>query len=55
MEIQISQVSWGPYNPRLYPGMRKVFLYHTLASGNSFACFYRYRQPTFGFEQDILV
>ena len=54
MEIQISQVSWGPYNPRLYPGMRKVFLYHTLAAGNSFACFYRYRQPTFGFEQDIL-
>lgn len=54
MEIQISQVSWGPYNPRLYPGMRKVFLYHTLAGGNSFACFYRYRQPTFGYEQDIL-
>ena len=54
MEIQISQVSWGPYNPRIYPGMRKVFLYHTLAGGNSFACFYRYRQPTFGFEQDIL-
>ncbi|MGF1585487.1 MAG: beta-galactosidase [Bacteroidales bacterium] len=54
MEIQISQVSWGNYNPRLYPGMRKVFLYHTLAGGNSFACFYRYRQPTFGFEQDIL-
>lgn len=54
MEIQISQVSWGPYNPRLYPGMRKVFLYHTLSGGNSFACFYRYRQPTFGFEQDIL-
>ena len=54
MEIQISQVSWGPYNPRLYPGMRKVFLYHTLAGGNTFACFYRYRQPTFGFEQDIL-
>jgi beta-galactosidase len=46
MEIQISQVSWGHYNPRLYPGMRKVFLYHTLAGGNSFACFYRYRQPT---------
>lgn len=54
MEIQISQVSWGPYNPRLFPGMRKVFLYHTLSGGNSFACFYRYRQPTFGFEQDIL-
>lgn len=54
MEIQISQVSWGPYNPRLYPGMRKVLLYHTLSGGNSFACFYRYRQPTFGFEQDIL-
>ena len=54
MEIQISQVSWGPYNPRLYPGMRKVLLYHTLAGGNSFACFYRFRQPTFGFEQDIL-
>jgi beta-galactosidase len=54
MEIQISQVSWGPYNPRLYPGMRKVMLYQTLSAGNSFACFYRYRQPTFGFEQDIL-
>jgi beta-galactosidase len=54
MEIQISQVSWGPYNPRLYPGMRKVLLYHTLSGGNSFACFYRFRQPTFGFEQDIL-
>jgi beta-galactosidase len=54
MEIQISQVCWGNYSPRLYPGMRKVFLYHTLSGGNSFACFYRYRQPTFNYEQDIL-
>jgi beta-galactosidase len=54
MEIQISQVCWGNYSPRLYPGMRKVFLYHVLSGGNSFACFYRYRQPTFNYEQDIL-
>lgn len=54
MEIQISQVCWGNYSPRLYPGMRKVFLYHILSGGNSFACFYRYRQPTFNYEQNIL-
>ncbi len=54
MEIQISQVCWGNFNPRIYPGMRRVFLYHALAAGNSFGCFYRYRQPTLGFEQDIL-
>lgn len=54
MEIQISQVCWGNYSPRLYPGMRKVFLYHVMSGGNSFACFYRYRQPTFNYEQDIL-
>ena len=54
MEIQISQVCWGNYNPRLYPGMRKVFLNHVLSGGNYFACFYRYRQPTFNYEQNIL-
>jgi beta-galactosidase len=54
MELQISQVCWGNYQPRLYPGMRKVFLHHTLSGGNYFACFYRYRQPTFNYEQDIL-
>ncbi len=54
MELQISQVCWGDYNPRMYPGSRKMLLYHVLAGGNKFVCSYRYRQPTFNFEQDIL-
>ncbi len=54
MELQISQICWGPINPRLQPGMRKSFLYHVMAGGNEFTCSYRYRQPTFNFEQDII-
>lgn len=54
MELQISQVCWGPIQPRMYPGSRKALLYHTLAGGNSFVCSYRFRTPTFNYEQDIL-
>ncbi len=54
MELQISQVCWGDYNPRIYPGTRRLFLYHVYAGGNSFVCSYRYRQPTFNYEQNIV-
>ena len=54
MELQISQVCWGPFSPRLQPGMRKAFLYHVMAGGNDFSCSYRFRQPTFNYEQNII-
>jgi beta-galactosidase len=54
MELQISQVCWGNYSPRLQPGMRKTFLYQVLAGGNDFSCSYRFRQPTFNYEQNII-
>jgi len=54
MELQISQVCWGDYNPRMYPGARRLFLYHVFAGGNSFVCSYRFRQPTFNYEQNII-
>ena len=54
MELQISQVCWGDYNPRMYPGARRLLLYHVFAGGNSFVCSYRFRQPTFNYEQNII-
>jgi beta-galactosidase len=54
MELQISQVCWGEYNPRIYPGARRLLLYHVFAGGNSFVCSYRFRQATFNYEQNII-
>ncbi len=54
MELQISQVCWGDYSPRIYPGARRLFLYHVFVGGNTFVCSYRYRQPTFNYEQNIV-
>ena len=54
MELQISQVCWGDYNPRIYPGARRLLLYHVFAGGNSFVCSYRFRQATFNYEQNII-
>ena len=54
MELQIGQVCWGDYSPRLGPGTQRMFLYHILAGGNKFSCSYRYRQPTFNYEQNIV-
>ncbi len=54
MELQISQVCWGDYNPRMYPGSRRLLLYHVFVGGNKFVCSYRFRQPTFNYEQNII-
>jgi beta-galactosidase len=54
MELQISQVCWGEYNPRMYPGARRLLLYHVFAGGNSLVCSYRFRQATFNYEQNII-
>jgi len=51
-EIQPGQVNWGPkYNPLLYPGAVRMWIWHIIAGGNKFVCSYRFRQPLYGVEQ----
>lgn len=51
MELQPGQVNWGGYNPLLYPGAVRMWLWHCFGGGLDFACTYRYRQITYGAEQ----
>lgn len=51
MELQPGQVNWGSPNSLLQPGTLRMWLYHSFASGCSFACSYRYRQINYGAEQ----
>lgn len=51
MELQPGQVNWGNANPLLFPGTVRMWLFHSFASGCSFACSYRYRQINYGAEQ----
>ncbi len=51
MELQPGQVNWGSVNSLLLPGTVRMWLYHSFASGCSFACSYRYRQINYGAEQ----
>jgi len=51
MELQPGQVNWGGYNPQVYPGGIRLWLYHVLAGGSKFVCNYRFRQPLKGSEQ----
>ena len=51
MELQPGQVNWGGPNSLLMPGTLRMWLYHSFASGCSFACSYRYRQINYGAEQ----
>ena len=51
MELQPGQVNWGSPNSLLMPGTLRMWLYHSFASGCSFACSYRYRQINYGAEQ----
>ena len=51
MELQPGQVNWGNPNSLLMPGTLRMWLYHSFASGCSFACSYRYRQINYGAEQ----
>ena len=51
MELQPGQVNWGSYNPLLYPGVVRAWLWNAFAGGLDFICSYRFRQPLFGGEQ----
>lgn len=51
MELQPGQVNWGGYNPQVYPGAIRLWLYHILAGGSKLVCNYRFRQPLKGSEQ----
>ena len=51
MELQPGQINWATFNPQLYPGVVRAWLWNCFAGGLSFACTYRYRQPLFGCEQ----
>ncbi len=51
MELQPGQVNWGAYNPQLYPGVVRAWLWNCFAGNLSFACSYRFRQPLAGTEQ----
>jgi beta-galactosidase len=58
MELQVSQVNWGPYDPQPLPGVIRAFLWNAFATDLSFACCYRFRQPTYGGElmnSDVLL
>lgn len=50
MELQPGQVNWGEVNPQPYPGAVHLWLMRTFATGASFVCTYRYRQPLAGAE-----
>jgi beta-galactosidase len=51
MELQPGQVNWARINPQPAPGVVRMWLWHAFASGCSFACTYRFRQPLYGSEQ----
>jgi len=51
MELQPGQVNWGSYNPQLYPGVVRAWLWNSFAGGLDLICSYRFRQPLFGGEQ----
>jgi beta-galactosidase len=51
MELQPGQVNWARINPQPLPGVVRMWLWHAFASGCSFACTYRFRQPLYGSEQ----
>lgn len=51
MEMQPGPVNWGGYNPLLFPGTVRMWLYHTFAAGGKLACSYRYRQINYSSEQ----
>jgi beta-galactosidase len=51
MELQPGQVNWARINPQPMPGVVRMWLWHAFASGCSFACTYRFRQPLYGSEQ----
>jgi beta-galactosidase len=50
MELQPGQVNWGEVNPQPYPGAVHLWLMRSFATGASFVCTYRYRQPLSGAE-----
>lgn len=51
MELQPGQVNWGLYNPQIFPGAIRAWLWNAYAGGCNLICSYRYRQPLFGGEQ----
>jgi len=51
MEIQPGPVNFSGTNSLLLSGTLRMWLYHSFASGCSFACSYRYRQINYGSEQ----
>ncbi|MEM1134875.1 MAG: beta-galactosidase [Bacteroidota bacterium] len=51
MELQPGQINWGVINPQPLPGAVRMWVWHTFALGDQFACTYRFRQPLFGGEQ----
>lgn len=51
MELQPGQVNWSIINAQPQPGAVRMWLWHSFATGCSFACTYRYRQPLYGSEQ----
>ncbi len=51
MELQPGQVNWGMVNPQPAPGAVRMWLWHVFAGGSRMACTYRFRAPTYGYEQ----
>ncbi len=51
MELQPGQINWGLFNPQPLPGAVRMWVWHSFALGDKFACTYRFRQPLFGGEQ----
>jgi beta-galactosidase len=51
MEMQPGPVNWGWYNPLLFPGTVRMWLYHAFAAGGKIACSYRFRQINYSSEQ----
>lgn len=53
MELQPGQVNWSSVaNPLPEPGIVRMWLWHSYAVGNEFACTYRFRQPIHSAEMD---
>ncbi|MCC5929847.1 MAG: beta-galactosidase [Cyclobacteriaceae bacterium] len=50
MELQPGQINWGKINPQPLPGAVRMWVWHSYALGDQFACTYRFRQPLFGSE-----
>lgn len=51
MELQPGQINWGKINPQPLPGAVRMWMWHSYALGDAFACSYRFKQPLFGSEQ----